>query len=100
MSSSVVSSLVARNRSSGCRPDARATRSAETVCRPVTRISPILQLLTAAAVSATTAAQTRNASVFRGAELSLRELLEAPDQRAAALGFFRERLAALTGASR
>jgi len=41
-----------------------------------------------------------NATAFRGAELSLRELLEAPDQRATALGFFRERLAALTGASR
>jgi hypothetical protein len=38
-----------------------------------------------------------NATAFRGAELSYAELLDAPDQRAAALDFFRARLAALTG---
>jgi hypothetical protein len=38
-----------------------------------------------------------NAAGYPGAELSFAELLEAPDQRAAALDFFRGRLNALTG---
>ena len=37
-----------------------------------------------------------NATAFKGAELSYSELLPAPDQRKAALGFFHERHAALT----
>lgn len=37
------------------------------------------------------------ATAFAGAELSRAELLEAADQRAVALEFLRERLAALTG---
>ena len=37
-----------------------------------------------------------NATAFRGAELGLSELLDADDQRATALAFFRERLGALT----
>jgi hypothetical protein len=36
------------------------------------------------------------ATAFNGAELPYAELVAAPDQRAAALAFFRERLAALT----
>jgi hypothetical protein len=38
-----------------------------------------------------------NATAFRGAELGLAELVAADDQRAAALAFFRTRLAALVG---
>jgi hypothetical protein len=38
-----------------------------------------------------------NAADYPGAELSLTGLLEAPDQRVAALDFFRGRLRALTG---
>ena len=39
-----------------------------------------------------------NATAFRGAELPLAALLDAPDQRAAALAFLRERLTALLAA--
>jgi hypothetical protein len=38
-----------------------------------------------------------NATAFRGADLPFAELLAAPDQRAAALAFFSERLGALAG---